>query len=170
MSSHTHLRHWNIISIDEREKPSHFSVLLSVLRSYWGYFCNDGRRRSEAEATVWWRRRQPVFVQTKQGKSHTHCEMESRTQRWLHIVSIHMLTGNCFQGGSSGRWKTPHQNAKMSEKVDVGAALDVGDEGIWVTFARGMRAKAMREFKQLCEEVSGPSRAALATWLFPRQG
>ncbi|KAL3952326.1 THUMP domain-containing protein [Purpureocillium lilacinum] len=56
------------------------------------------------------------------------------------------------KGGSSGRWKTPHQNAKMSEKVDVGAALDVGDEGIWVTFARGMRAKAMREFKQLCEE------------------
>ncbi|KAJ6440880.1 THUMP domain-containing protein [Purpureocillium lavendulum] len=56
------------------------------------------------------------------------------------------------KGGSSGRWKTPHQSTKMTEKVDAGAALDVGDEGIWVTFARGMRAKAMREFKELCEE------------------
>lgn len=41
----------------------------------------------------------------------------------------------------------------MADRVDMGNALDVGDEGIWVTFARGMRTKAVREFKELCEEV-----------------
>ncbi|UNI17351.1 hypothetical protein JDV02_003698 [Purpureocillium takamizusanense] len=70
----------------------------------------------------------------------------------LPLGDDHWLTKYNVQGGNSGRWKTPHQNAKMAEKVDGGVALDVGDEGIWVTFARGMRAKAMREFKQLCEE------------------
>lgn len=41
----------------------------------------------------------------------------------------------------------------MAERVDTGTAMDVGDEGIWVTFARGMTAKAVREFKELCDEV-----------------
>ena len=41
----------------------------------------------------------------------------------------------------------------MADRVDTGNALDVGDEGIWVTFARGMRSKAVREFRELCEEV-----------------
>lgn len=35
----------------------------------------------------------------------------------------------------------------------MGTVLDVGDEGIWVTYARGMRSKAVREFKELCENV-----------------
>lgn len=36
----------------------------------------------------------------------------------------------------------------------MGTKMDVGDEGIWVTYARGMKAKAVREFKDLCDEVS----------------
>lgn len=35
----------------------------------------------------------------------------------------------------------------------MGTALDVGDEGIWVTYARGMKGKAVREFTAMCEEV-----------------
>lgn len=31
--------------------------------------------------------------------------------------------------------------------------MEVGDEGIWVTFVRGMKTKAVREFQELCEEV-----------------
>ncbi|QUC18809.1 uncharacterized protein UV8b_03050 [Ustilaginoidea virens] len=64
-------------------------------------------------------------------------------------------TGRAFKkskGGSGGKWKTPHHKVKKAEKVELGTALDVGDQGIWVTFARGMRAKAVREFTQLCNE------------------
>lgn len=39
----------------------------------------------------------------------------------------------------------------------MGTALDVGDEGIWVTYARGMKGKAVREFAAMCEEVRGSS-------------
>ncbi|PFH63038.1 hypothetical protein XA68_10079 [Ophiocordyceps unilateralis] len=60
--------------------------------------------------------------------------------------------GKRSKGGSGGRWKTPHQQAKMAEKADSGAVLDVGDGGIWVTFVRGMQTKAVREFKSLCGE------------------
>lgn len=35
----------------------------------------------------------------------------------------------------------------------MGTALDVGDEGIWVTYARGMKGKAVREFTAMCDEV-----------------
>ncbi|KAL6852823.1 hypothetical protein ACO1O0_007371 [Amphichorda felina] len=56
------------------------------------------------------------------------------------------------KGGSGGRWKTPHQHAKMSGRVEMGKALEVGDQGIWVTFARGMKTKAIREITELCEE------------------
>lgn len=57
-----------------------------------------------------------------------------------------------IKGGNAGKWKTPHHEAKLAESVEMGSVLDVGDEGIWVTFARGMRTKAVREFKQLCDE------------------
>ncbi|KAM4057980.1 THUMP domain-containing protein [Hirsutella rhossiliensis] len=56
------------------------------------------------------------------------------------------------KGGNAGRWKTPHHKAKMAERVDMGSALDVGDQGIWVTFVRGMKTKAVREFQELCDE------------------
>ncbi|KAG5971978.1 hypothetical protein E4U55_000980 [Claviceps digitariae] len=54
--------------------------------------------------------------------------------------------------GSAGRWKTPHHKDKMFAKVELGGTFQVGDRGIWVTFARGMRERAMREFKILCDE------------------
>ncbi|KAM0247382.1 hypothetical protein ACHAQJ_009846 [Trichoderma viride] len=54
--------------------------------------------------------------------------------------------------GAAGRWKTPAQKAKQADRVEMGTALDVGDEGIWVTYARGMKGKAVREFKAMCEE------------------
>lgn len=41
----------------------------------------------------------------------------------------------------------------MAARVDMGKTLSVGDEGIWVTFARGMGPKAVREFAELCDEV-----------------
>ena len=58
------------------------------------------------------------------------------------------------KGGGGSRWQTPHYKAIMAGKVEMGTAMDVGDEGIWVTYARGMKAKAVREFKELCELVS----------------
>ena len=63
------------------------------------------------------------------------------------------------KGGSGGRWRTPHQQAKMSDRVEMGKTLEVGDQGIWVTFARGMKSKAIREITELCEEVRRPTRA-----------
>ncbi|GAB0136028.1 hypothetical protein EsDP_00004345 [Epichloe bromicola] len=54
--------------------------------------------------------------------------------------------------GSAGRWKTPHHRDRMLEKVELGTTFHIGDQGIWVTFARGMRDKAIREFKTLCDE------------------
>ncbi|EXV06243.1 THUMP domain protein [Metarhizium robertsii] len=56
------------------------------------------------------------------------------------------------KGGSAGRWKTPHQKAKIAEKVELGTTLAIGDQGIWVTFARGMKYRAIREFQELCVE------------------
>ncbi|OAA49537.1 THUMP domain containing protein [Metarhizium rileyi] len=56
------------------------------------------------------------------------------------------------KGGSAGRWKTPHQKSKIAEKMELGTALGVGDQGIWVTYARGMKYKAIREFRELCVE------------------
>ncbi|PHH66855.1 hypothetical protein CDD82_1518 [Ophiocordyceps australis] len=54
--------------------------------------------------------------------------------------------------GAGGRWKTPHHKAKAADKAKMGTALEVGDAGIWVTFVRGMGSKAVREFRELCDE------------------
>ncbi|KAL6870239.1 hypothetical protein J3F83DRAFT_735586 [Trichoderma novae-zelandiae] len=54
--------------------------------------------------------------------------------------------------GSGGRWKTPAQKARQASWVEMGKALEVGDEGIWVTYARGMKNKAVREFMAMCQE------------------
>ncbi|KAF4978413.1 hypothetical protein FZEAL_5204 [Fusarium zealandicum] len=56
------------------------------------------------------------------------------------------------KGGSAGRWQTPHQKARQTERSELGRTLEVNDVGIWVTYARGMKGKAMREFKALCDE------------------
>lgn len=41
----------------------------------------------------------------------------------------------------------------MARLGDRDAILEVGDQGIWVTFARGMDRKAIAEFRRLCDEV-----------------
>lgn len=64
-----------------------------------------------------------------------------------------LFLGVCVKEGTGGRWKTPAQKAKQAEKIEMGTALEVGDQGIWVTYARGMKGKAIREFKELCDEV-----------------
>ncbi|RGP63295.1 dihydropteroate synthase [Fusarium longipes] len=56
------------------------------------------------------------------------------------------------KGGASGKWQTTHQKAKKNEAMELGRTLEVNDAGIWVTYARGMRGKAIREFKTLCDE------------------
>nr|XP_036579663.1 THUMP domain-containing protein [Colletotrichum truncatum]KAF6787272.1 THUMP domain-containing protein [Colletotrichum truncatum] len=52
----------------------------------------------------------------------------------------------------TGSWQTPHQKAKVANLQDRDASLEIGDKGIWVTFARGMDGKAISEFNLLCEE------------------
>ncbi|OAA73788.1 THUMP domain containing protein [Cordyceps fumosorosea ARSEF 2679] len=56
------------------------------------------------------------------------------------------------QGSTAGKWKTPQQKSKMAGRIEMGSSLDVGDEGIWVTYARGMNTRAFREFNELCHE------------------
>ncbi|KAL4729601.1 hypothetical protein ACLX1H_004021 [Fusarium chlamydosporum] len=56
------------------------------------------------------------------------------------------------KGGVSGKWQTTHQKAKKTEAMELGRTLEVNDAGIWVTYARGMKGKAIREFKTLCDE------------------
>ncbi|CAM1503696.1 Fc.00g012870.m01.CDS01 [Cosmosporella sp. VM-42] len=58
--------------------------------------------------------------------------------------------GKKSKGGNFGRWQTPHQKAKQAEQVEMGTKFSVGDAGIWVTYARGMKSKALREFRELC--------------------
>lgn len=56
------------------------------------------------------------------------------------------------KGGSGGKWNVPAYEARKAEQVKLGTAMAVGDQGIWVTYARGMNAKAMRELKELWAE------------------
>ncbi|EWZ92731.1 hypothetical protein FOWG_05768 [Fusarium oxysporum f. sp. lycopersici MN25] len=56
------------------------------------------------------------------------------------------------KGGSGGKWQTPHQKARKTEQTELGRTLEVNDAGIWVTYARGMKGKAITEFKNLCNE------------------
>lgn len=56
-----------------------------------------------------------------------------------------------LQGGSGGQWQTPAHASKLA--ASRGANLEVGDQGIWVTYARGMERKAEVEFAKLCDDV-----------------
>ncbi|KAK7414133.1 hypothetical protein QQX98_006995 [Neonectria punicea] len=56
------------------------------------------------------------------------------------------------RGGNAGKWQTTHQKAMHAERIELGTTLEVNDVGIWVTYARGMKGKAMREFKALCNQ------------------
>ncbi|WYZ34361.1 hypothetical protein EsH8_I_000637 [Colletotrichum jinshuiense] len=55
-------------------------------------------------------------------------------------------------GKSGGTWQTPHHKAKIASLQDRGVTLEVGDKGIWVTFARGMDGKSISEFNLLCDQ------------------
>ncbi|KAL2268149.1 hypothetical protein VTJ83DRAFT_2995 [Remersonia thermophila] len=54
--------------------------------------------------------------------------------------------------GNAGKWKTPHQLAKMQLHQD--ANLQPGDTGIWVTCARHQEGKAAREIEVLFSEYA----------------
>ncbi|EFQ31817.1 THUMP domain-containing protein [Colletotrichum graminicola] len=55
-------------------------------------------------------------------------------------------------GKGAGAWQTPQHKAKVASLQDKGVTIGIGDKGIWVTFARGMDAKAISEFNLLCDE------------------
>ncbi|EGX96573.1 THUMP domain containing protein [Cordyceps militaris CM01] len=56
------------------------------------------------------------------------------------------------KGSTAGKWKTPQQKTKVAGRIEMGNSLNVGDEGIWVTYARGMNTRAFKEFTELCNE------------------
>lgn len=57
-----------------------------------------------------------------------------------------------MQGGSNGKWQTPHQQTKMASKS--GGKIEPGDQGIWATCVKGKEGKATEELRSLLEEVS----------------
>lgn len=61
------------------------------------------------------------------------------------------------KGGNAGRWQTQHQKDVKAEKIEMGTTMALGDQGIWVTYARGMGSKAKWEFRKLCAEVGRSS-------------
>lgn len=77
----------------------------------------------------------------------------SSYQARLQQASIANVISFPPQGSTAGKWKTTQQKAKMVGRVEMGNSLDVGDEGIWVTYARGMNTRAFKEFSELCDEV-----------------
>ncbi|KAK4236941.1 tRNA acetyltransferase TAN1 [Achaetomium macrosporum] len=54
--------------------------------------------------------------------------------------------------GNGGKWKTPHQQAKLALHQD--ASLQPGDRGIWITCARHQEGKAAREIDVLFAEYA----------------
>ncbi|KAJ9134760.1 Thump domain containing protein [Pleurostoma richardsiae] len=56
------------------------------------------------------------------------------------------------KAGNEGKWKTSHQHTKTST-VQAGT-IEPGDAGIWVTCARSMKGKAVRELSMLFEEYA----------------
>jgi tRNA acetyltransferase TAN1 len=51
--------------------------------------------------------------------------------------------------------------ARQAHKIEMGSTLEVDDAGIWVTYARGMKGKSMREFKAICNKVWPLSRVII---------
>ncbi|KAI1489685.1 hypothetical protein F5X96DRAFT_597416 [Biscogniauxia mediterranea] len=54
------------------------------------------------------------------------------------------------QGGSGGKWQTPHYKAKL--EAMKGRHLEVGDMGIWTTCQRHKEQRAVDELVAICEE------------------
>jgi hypothetical protein len=57
------------------------------------------------------------------------------------------------QGGSQGKWQTPHQKAKQAAWHGSGK-IEPGDVGIWATCAKGQERRAREELQSMFEEVS----------------
>jgi hypothetical protein len=57
------------------------------------------------------------------------------------------------QGGSGGKWQTPHQQAKLASRGT--GKIEPGDMGIWATCARRQEGRATEELKAMFEEVRG---------------
>lgn len=62
------------------------------------------------------------------------------------------------QGGSGGKWQTPHQKSKASTPRG-GGKIEPGDAGIWATCMKSKEGKATEELKSLFEQVSSGSTA-----------
>ena len=59
-----------------------------------------------------------------------------------------------MQGGSGGKWQTPHQRAKAALAHRRGnGKIEPGDVGIWATCIKGKEGAATEELKGLFEEV-----------------
>jgi hypothetical protein len=70
---------------------------------------------------------------------------------WQSRLDTNTTGGN--QTGNAGKWKTPHQQAKVLSQE---ATLQPGDTGIWITCARHQESKAAREIEVLFAEVCLP--------------
>lgn len=62
----------------------------------------------------------------------------------------------CSQGGSGGKWQTPHQKSKASTPRG-GGKIEPGDAGIWATCMKSKEGKATEELKSLFEHVKSRS-------------
>ena len=67
----------------------------------------------------------------------------------LHCLLLSL--SNFAQGGSGGRWQTPHHKAKLEALGSRG--LGVGDMGIWTTCMKGKERQALEELEDICKEV-----------------
>jgi hypothetical protein len=57
------------------------------------------------------------------------------------------------QGGSGGKWQTPHQKAKFAASQGSGK-IEPGDVGIWATCAKNQENRAREELLSMFEDVS----------------
>lgn len=74
------------------------------------------------------------------------------------IVDPHLIFTLCLtsiQGGSGGKWQTPHQQAKMASFRGEHGTIEPGDVGIWATCARGQEGKATIELRNMLQKVRG---------------
>lgn len=65
---------------------------------------------------------------------------------------IHKSKSDLFQGGSGGKWQTPHQKEKLASRGS--GKIELGNQGIWATCARNQEGRATEELKAMFEEVS----------------
>lgn len=76
---------------------------------------------------------------------------KSKVRLYITVSSLYVQYLTILQGGSNGRWQTPHQKAKL--EAIKGRSLEVGDMGIWTTCVKGKERQALGEMMDLCEEV-----------------